>query len=385
MSLPKIGTQEWKDEIAFYQKSGKEALEQRAEKLGIKVNSYKRAMLFRGVYKDKNRLENEAQWDYDAAKVKKGINAKEQVSEVKIQKDSEEIEPIIVNLPQIKFKKIVWPKSKQDEEIAVLLCSDGHAGKKTKSFDSEVYKARMNSMFEHAMKLVELHRHMYPIKKLQIINTGDNCQGENPFQGSTIGSAEMGATDQVVKLAGPTWINIIANLRNNFESVSFDGFGGNHGHDKLAPETSSLDLFLYHYLQSAFRKENGIQINIHEEFGDIININGFKFFAFHGDGIPCQNGVPLIAIERKLKSWYMQYGGFNYAVSGHFHKHQTTEISSVLEYFMIGSLVTDDEWALKKLGISSNPSQWLLGVHPRRGITWRYPLAVDDKFLPKPN
>ena len=79
----------------------------------------------------------------------------------------------------------------------------------------------------------------------------------------------------------------------------------------------------------------------------------------------------------------MQYGGFNYALGGHFHKRHTDEISSKLEYFMCGALVSDDEWALKKLGISSNPSQWIMGIHPRHGITWRYPLIVDKKFLPE--
>ena len=77
----------------------------------------------------------------------------------------------------------------------------------------------------------------------------------------------------------------------------------------------------------------------------------------------------------------MQYGGFRYAWSGHFHKAQTNEISSVLEHFMCASLVSDDEWALKKLGISSSPSQGIYGIHPRMGVTWRYKLVVDRKFL----
>ena len=56
---------------------------------------------------------------------------------------------------------------------------------------------------------------------------------------------------------------------------------------------------------------------------------------------------------------------------------------AMLEYFMTGSLVSDDDWALKKLGISSNPSQFIFGIHPTMGVTWRYPLVVDYKFLPE--
>ena len=77
----------------------------------------------------------------------------------------------------------------------------------------------------------------------------------------------------------------------------------------------------------------------------------------------------------------MQYGGFSYAFGGHFHKRHNDEISSKLEYFMCSTMVSDDDWALKKLGISSNPSQNIYGMHPRMGITWRYGLTIDKKFL----
>lgn len=78
----------------------------------------------------------------------------------------------------------------------------------------------------------------------------------------------------------------------------------------------------------------------------------------------------------------MQFGPFNYACGGHFHKRHNDEISSKLEYLMAASLTSDDAWVQKKLGISSNPSQNMYGLHPEQGITWRYALQVDPKFLP---
>ena len=77
----------------------------------------------------------------------------------------------------------------------------------------------------------------------------------------------------------------------------------------------------------------------------------------------------------------MQYGGFRYALGGHFHKYFADEVSSVLEYMMVSTLVSDDDWVLKKLGISAKPSQNIFGVHEKRGITWRYKLIVDKKEL----
>ena len=290
---------------------------------------------------------------------------------------------VTVNLPEIKLIKYKAPKKRGDEEEAILHCSDGHAGKITTSFDKDVYVARMETMFRSAMTIVKLHRNMYPVRKLHIILTGDMVQGENIAQGSKVGEVEMGARDQVKKLACPTWNNVIASFKQEFEEVDVHGLPGNHGKEKLAPETSNYDLLLYDILEKGIGNEGGINVFSHEDWAKIIEIFGFKIFAFHGDGVPCQQGVPFFALDKKLKSWYMQYGGFSYAMGGHFHKRHTDEISSKLEYFMSGSLVSDDAWALKRLGISSNPSQWIYGIHPKHGITWRYPLVVDYKFLPE--
>ena len=295
-----------------------------------------------------------------------------------------EIKSEMVNLPPIKLREYKARKARRgDEETQILHTGDGHAGKITRSYNSDVYKARMEAMFDHLLTITNLHRNMYPINKLRIIDTGDKVQGENPFQGSKAGEIEMGVRDQIVKLALPMWIELIGSLKQNFAEVTVDFFPGNHGHDRLAPETSSWDIALADLIRAKLDSHKGITINVHERFGDIIYIEGFRFFCFHGDGILCQQGVPFFSLDKSLKSWYMQYGGFNYALGGHFHKAHSDEISSKLWYSMVSTLVSDDEWALKKLKISSNPSQWTYGIHPRYGITWTYRLQVDDKFLPE--
>jgi len=356
MSIISVGSEKWNDEVKFFVSASVPEIKARAEELNVKYESYSQYMNHNGIHRN-------------GSKVCKATS-----------KNDEEF---IVNLPKVNIKEYIPQESSGEEEIALLHCSDGHAGKITKSFNKEVYRDRMYKMFESTMRIVNLHRNMYPIKKLHIVSTGDNMQGENPFQGSKIGEAEMGARDQIKKLAIPVWNDVIGSFKQEFEEVEFDGFPGNHGQDKLAPATSNLDISFYDILEAGIGQYDGITINCHEEFADIININGFKFFCFHGDGIPCQQGIPYFSIDRKLKAWYIQYNGFNYALGGHFHKRHSDEIASKFEYFMCGSLVSDDEWVLKKLGISSNPSQWLMGVHPRHGVTWRYPLVVDDKFLPE--
>ena len=290
---------------------------------------------------------------------------------------------IEINLPPIKLREYKSSREARGEkEIAILHTCDGHAGRITPSYNEDVYQSRMDTLFDSVMKIISLHRKMYDIDTLRILDLGDNVQGEEPEQGGKVGNIKMGVRDQVTKLAFPTWIKLICSLKQEFKEVIFDGFPGNHGYERLAPETSRADIWFYDLLAAKLNTLKNITINIHENFGDIVYIEGFGCFCFHGDGIPSHQGVPFFAIDRRLKAWHMQYGGFNYAFGGHFHKHHSDEISSRLTYFMAGSLVSDDDWALKKIGISSNPSQNIYGMHPRHGITWRYNLIVDNEFLP---
>jgi len=315
----------------------------------------------------------------DSMRHRLGISWVEPVRETKEDKE------IVVNLPPVKLREYKATKGKKgDEEEAILHCSDGHAAKITESYDVDVYRSRMDGIFDATMRIVTLHRNIYPIRKLRILATGDNVQGENPYQGSKVGTIGMGARDQTTKVAYPAWVRLIGSLAQEFEEIELEGIGGNHSYSKLAPETSREDYRLYDLLQAYFASNKRIKINIHEHFAAIVNIMGFACFLFHGEGIPCCQGVPFFALDKKLKSWYMQYGGFQYAFGGHFHKRHSDEISSRLEYFMCSTLVSDDDWALKKLGISSSPSQNIYGMHPRSGITWRYALQVDKAFFPTP-
>ena len=316
----------------------------------------------------------------EAVKREYGLSTEDVVSPI-----AEEKSPEIINLPPIKLREYKKRKVKRgDEEEACLHIGDAHAGKITASYDEDVFRQRMDTMFDSIMTIIALHRNMYPINRLRIFNTGDNTQGENPYQGSVLGSVKMGARDQTSKLAYPTLSKFIGSLKQEFTEVIFEGYPGNHGYERLAPETSREDLRLYDLLRAYFEDKRGITINIHEKFSDMVEVMGFRFFAAHLDGIPSHSGIPLFAIKRRLDAWFIQFGGFNYALGAHFHKRVTgDEMSSQYEFSMVSTLVSDDEWALKKLGISANPSQNIFGVHPRFGMTWRYPVVVDKKFLPE--
>jgi hypothetical protein len=361
MALPKMDSKEWAEEVKFYHEATPSELAKRAELCGLKPMSYRRMMLARGV--------------------KKGERVTTKTAKAA---EPEEKEPQII-LPPIVLRNYIAKEQYEREEVVALHMSDGHAGKITKTFDETVYQKRMDNVFDSTMAIVTKHRKMYSLNKLWLPITGDNVQGENIFQGSKVGTIRMGARDQIAKLAFPAWVRLIGSLKQEFAEVVVDGWPGNHGTSREAPETSKEDLRLYDLLQMYFDTTKGVTFRIHEaEVGDnIVNILGFKFFCFHGDGIKTNGTLPFMAVEKRLKSWYMQFHGFNYALGGHWHTRHIDEISSECTYMMCGSLVSDDEWALKTMGISSNPSQNIYGIHHTRGVTWNYALCVDDEFIPE--
>jgi hypothetical protein len=288
-------------------------------------------------------------------------------------------EPVII-MPEIHPYKAP-DVGEGEEETQVVVLSDGHAGKITPTFDDDVYKARMERLFQKVITVTHLHRQMYPINRLVILDLGDNITGENPQQGSKIESVSMGARSQVWRLALPATTEFILSARQEFSSVDFYGMGGNHGrYDRLAPETSSWDLALYDNLKSTFGdKYDGITIHSSEEFYILLEIEGHRFFTVHGDEFRNSGtrGIPMMAMLLKIANWFIQYGGFKYFLCGHFHTYDNRLLSAKTELFMNGTLVSDDPWALARLGVSSIPSQWTFGVKRDKGVTWRYPLWFD--------
>ena len=291
----------------------------------------------------------------------------------------------VVNLPMPTLREYsAIPHEQGQEETAVLHMSDLHLGKHTSSYNPDVAQERLHRLFDAVMAIVQLHRNLYPINKLVIVDTGDRGQGENPHQGSKVPEIQMGARDQQKLIVLPYLTELYCAFKQNFSEVNVHLLPGNHGHEKLNPETSSWDIVGQDLLEVQMAKEPGITIHNHTDWCAMFQIQGFKCFAAHFDGIPCAQGIPYFGIDRKLKAWYIEMGGFNYAFGGHFHKYTHAEVTRRFEYFMAPSLVTDDEWALKKLGVSASPGATLIGMHPVRGVTWVYNLEVDPSFRPVP-
>ena len=296
----------------------------------------------------------------------------------------EPVEPVI-NIPSIKIKsyKPIKRRGRGDPETQVLLLGDHHADEVTPTYNKDVYKTRLNRAFQNTLTITELHRNMYPINDLVVFMLGDMVHGENPYQGAKLGSATMGGAEQVYELAFPELLSLLCSLRENFKTIKVYCVWGNHGRiSREAPRTSNWDNMLYKALEKA-QKPSGIEIYPPTDFCQRVNIGGFRFFAYHGDQIQAYSGIPYFAQKRKLMNWFATFSGFSYAIQGHFHEDDLIRVSAKTRAFMNGALVTDDPFALEKIGTSGIPCQWTFGVHERYGVTWAYNLTLDDAFLPE--
>ena len=67
---------------------------------------------------------------------------------------------------------------------------------------------------------------------------------------------------------------------------------------------------------------------------------------------------------------------YHYVCLGHFHVASMLDWNDI-EIFVNGCFVSSNQWVLKKLGLSSSTVQLAFGVHPRKGVTWRYKIRLD--------
>ena len=287
-------------------------------------------------------------------------------------------EPFVVNMPEVILREYTPLRAgAQDPETQVLLLGDIHGGEITPTYNPDVMIKRFGDLFNSTMRITQLHRNMYPVNEIVIPMIGDMIHGENPYQGAKVGSINCGAQEQIFDYVLPQLLSFVLSLKQEFETVRVEAVPGNHGrYSREAPDKSNWDMILYKALKPALEQQ-GVEMNITNNFCSIFKVKGFKFFAFHGNQVKATQGIPYFALDRKVKSWYITFDGFDYAICGHFHKDDFLRISSKTKLFINGSWVSDDPFALEVIGTSSIPAQWTFGVHEKRGITWAYSLDLQ--------
>jgi len=278
--------------------------------------------------------------------------------------------------------KFAPPKvGKGDEEAAVLQVSDTHFGKLTQTYNIDVAQARFEKLVDKTLSIVALHRNAYPIKHLHIFFLGDIVEGEGifPTQGAHL---DAHAVKQAL-VPSQTVAGQLSRLACNFQTVTAHCVNGNHGRtSRFAAECANWDRVFYEVTKLATANVPNIAWDLpsldYDEWHKFAQVFNTRFLLIHGDQIRMTLNLPFYGVTTRVSRWASskKVSGFDAVASAHFHVCYKLWWGQKAVYAN-GTTVSDDDFALKGLGMESTERQWLYGVSPQHGVTWQYDLKVN--------
>lgn len=285
----------------------------------------------------------------------------------------------VVALPVLEVPDIYIGDTAGDEETMVLLLSDVHFGHKTPTTTCRVIANRMERLAQRVVKIAEIHRKAYPVRKIVVFMLGDFCQGDQIGRFVSLDELENTVMVQVFDWAVPHTARLLLTLQEHFEEVEVYAVRGNHGSvRRYGAEDTNWDTIIYDAVKLQLAQQPRITINVERDrFYMLPKVYKFTFLIQHGDNIRSYLNIPFygqIRMANRMRGAIP--GRFHYVVYAHFHTSAVYNWNDIT-VLLNGCFVSDDQWVLKRMGMSSDTSQLLVGVHPRKGLTWRYKIHLD--------
>ncbi len=170
-----------------------------------------------------------------------------------------------------------------------------------------------------------------------------------------------------------------------FEQVNVVYVPGNHGRRTLKKDHhgahDNWDYLVAEVARLLCRGDDRINFLIPDAFSVNIDINGVGFNVSHGDDVRGNMGIPFYGMVRRQKGLIAlgaAQGGprVRYFVMG--HHHVAASLSDIDgEMIVNGAWPGTDAYAFNSFAGYREPTQWLHGVNPKHGVTWR--MAVKLK------
>lgn len=330
-----------------------------------------------------------------ARKAEKQLEDYQYMDELKV-----EFTQSIPNPPSWTFKKdgldhILDPMA--TERTPILCLGDLHFGEVVDprtaggfKYNSEIAEARIKNVVQDAISICrdQMSGYHYPGIVLPLI--GDMTSGAlHPELAATDEYSQMRAKSRCVDIL----ISVIENLADEFGNVVIPTAIGNHGRlfdakgwTKGYAERNS-DYWIYDDLKRYFRNDKRISIANPLAGETLFPIYGREFLVTHGDRIGAGGGTggvvgavaPISRGIAKVKAAMASLGTPVYhVILGHYHQHILLKDATVN-----GCPKGPDEYAGSLLrAVADDPSQTLMMVSPRDGITLRMPLYMRDEHCP---
>lgn len=278
-------------------------------------------------------------------------------------------------------------------EVPVAMWSDWHCGETVhpddvngaNAYDMDVARRRIERLI---VSTIDICRHHGPGNYPGIVV---------PLMGDFISGGlhpELLRTDEEGRIPSAlTVIDILCGaltrMADEFGRVFCPAVPGNHGRNTMRPEYkgyvhTNFDWLIYQLVARWFeaRGDDRVRFLIPMSGDALFRVFATRFLATHGDmlGVRGGDGIigalgPITRGEIKMRGQSQSLGrSYDYLLIGHWHQMfwgPRVIVSNALKGF--------DEYAGKALrAVPSIPSQPLFFVHPRRGITSRWEVTLED-------
>jgi predicted phosphodiesterase len=261
-------------------------------------------------------------------------------------------------------------------ETAILTASDLHFGKKTSSYNPDVFQSRLKLVGER-MESIRGHLCDYKFDKLVVLLLGDVNDGSEIYATQSHHQAITNVEEQASQLSDilDTWLR---KLLPTWGSIEVEAIPGNHGRSgRAAHEAANWDIVTYRYLQKSLAHVIPVRFGGINSFIRKITLRKHKYLLYHGHDIRSFASIPWYGMNLRLSRWMMSHlAPFDVAVMGHFHTFGHWRINK-LDLLCSGTMITDDEWALQCLGWESASKWWFFGASDERPITWQFGLDLQ--------
>ncbi|MCU7521667.1 MAG: hypothetical protein HF312_15730 [Ignavibacteria bacterium] len=256
------------------------------------------------------------------------------------------------------------------KETVVLQTSDWHYGKQTESYNLEVFEDRFQRLGGQLAELKE--RRNITADRLAIFMLGDICDGGGIYPTQVHHQIITDPNEQAWRLVSivKPWLMRQQDL---WGKVEIHAVVGNHGRNsRFAHENTNWDLVFYRYLSGELKGEMPIYLNEQNYCMNKVQIRDHNYLLYHGDEIYSTAGIPWYGVQNRLLRWNTSgaLAPLDALCIGHFHSMAYWRVNQ-LHILETGTMVTDDQWSLKKLGFDSTNQWWLFGVSDRSPITWQ--------------
>jgi hypothetical protein len=297
------------------------------------------------------------------------------------------IKPLPKERPRSTVKKRI-------EEHAVLHLSDGHHDQVVtpeecgglERYDFPISCSRAERLVDSTLQWTQQTLHdKFTFPVLNILAYGDFTSGE------IHGAAERSYFRHMMKnciAIGKLHALMYRDLAPHFDQVNIVYVPGNHGRRSQKKNYhgahDNWDYLIAEMARQYCQDIPNLDFLIPNSFSINLDINGVGFNIAHGDDIKSSMGIPWYGLQRRQSRLQalapLQTGPrVRYYCVGHFHQKGMVGAQDT-ETIMNGPWVATDAFAFNALAGYTEPFQWLHGVNPKYGISWRMDVKLKDEL-----